>query len=142
MPCYWLMNPRSSGITSAKAGDAVAAAKLVDSLVGDTAIAAVRSLIARVSEDGAPGLVSAHAYERQGINAIPATLAVFPSEQLGFPFKAHVVQTDIVSHTGADGYGRLARQAMFAGDVDGGREHVMVDDFMGQGGTLRICGAG
>ena len=39
-------------------------------------------------------------------------------------------------HTGADGFGRLARQAAFTGAVAAGREYVMIDDFIGQGGTL------
>ena len=34
------------------------------------------------------------------------------------------------------GYGRLARQARFKGEVVKGCEYVMVDDFIGQGGTL------
>ena len=120
----------------AKAGDAVAAANLVDALVSEAEMAPVRDLIARVSESGAPTLVSANAYERGGFNAIPAALAKLLSERLASPFKTSVVQTNIVSHTGADGYGRLARQARFDGDVDKGREYVMVDDFIGQGGTL------
>jgi adenine/guanine phosphoribosyltransferase-like PRPP-binding protein len=41
-----------------------------------------------------------------------------------------------VSHTGADGFSRLARQAQFAGSVQAGRRYVMVDDFVGMGGTL------
>ena len=120
----------------AKAGDALAAAKLVGSLVDEAAIAAVQALISAVSEGGKPVLVSAHAYERQGVNAIPAALAKLLSERLDTPFGATVVQTNIVSHTGADGYGRLARQARFGGFVHKGHEHVMVDDFVGQGGTL------
>ena len=54
-------------------------------------------------------LVSAHAYERDGYNAIPAALARLMSERLGFRFYANVVQTNIVGHTGAGGYGRLVR---------------------------------
>ena len=52
------------------------------------------------------------------------------------PFENNIVQTNIVGHTGADGYGRLARQASFAGKVQPGRPYVMVDDFIGQGGTM------
>ena len=59
----------------AKAGDAVAAANLVDALVGEAEMAQVRDLIVRVSDSGAPTLVSANAYERGGLNAIPAALA-------------------------------------------------------------------
>ena len=69
-------------------------------------------------------------------NAIPAVLTQLISERLGTPFDTNVVQTNIVGHTGADGYGRLARQAAFDGVVERGRQYVMVDDFIGQGGTL------
>ena len=95
---------------AAKAGAAVAAAKLVDALVDETGVGAVRVLIDAASEDCAPVLVSAHAYERDGFNAIPAALARLLSERLGVPCDTTVVQTNVVSHTGADGYSRLARK--------------------------------
>ena len=120
---------------AAKAGDAVAAARLVDALVDESGVAAVRTLIDAASLDRAPVLVSAHAYERDGFNAIPAALARMSSDRLGLPYDTTVVQSNIVGHTGADGYGRLARQAAFAGRVER-HEYVMVDDFVGQGGTL------
>ena len=116
--------------------DVVAAANLVNSLVDETAITAVRALIAAVSESGDPMLVSAHAWESQGLNAIPAALTRLLKERLGIPREIAIVQTNVVSHTGADGYGRLARQACFDGPIEAGREYVMVDDFIGQGGTL------
>jgi hypothetical protein len=47
-----------------------------------------------------------------------------------------IVQTNVVAHTGADGYGRLARQPVFDGTVCAGADYVLVDDFVGQGGTL------
>ena len=120
---------------AAKAGDAVAAARLVDALVDESGVAAVRRLIDAASLDRAPVLVSAHAYERDGFNAIPAALARMSSDRLGLPYDTTVVQSNVVGHTGADGYGRLARQAAFAGRVER-HEYVMVDDFVGQGGTL------
>ena len=86
--------------------DATAAANLVNSLVDESRIAEVRSLIAQVSERGVPMLVSASAYEGEGFNAIPAALTELLSERLGTPFDRAVVQTNIVNHTGADGYGR------------------------------------
>ena len=49
-----------------------AGARIVDALVGEAVMAPVRDLIARVSDSGAPTLVSANAYERGGLNAIPA----------------------------------------------------------------------
>ena len=63
-------------------------------------------------------------------------MATLLSERLAAPFRTTVVQTNVASHTGADGYGRLARQARFDGDVEENCEYVMVDDFIGQGGTL------
>ena len=127
-----------SEYAAAKSGDVVAAAKLVDALVGETGIAALHAMIDAMVDDsdGRPVLVSAHAYERDGFNAIPAALAKLLSERLGASFDTTVVQTNIVCHTGADGYGRLARQARFEGDIDMGREYVLVDDFIGQGGTF------
>ena len=116
--------------------DVAAAASLVNSLVDESGIAEVRSMIAEVSERGEPILVSASAYERGGFNAIPAALAKLLNDRLDTLFDRTVVQTNIVSHTGADGYGRLARQAAFEGTIEKEREYVMVDDFVGQGGTL------
>ena len=104
-------------------------------MVDDRGIRAVRRLLGSV-EAVDPVLVSAHAYEREGVNAIPAALARLLSERLRIPFHTAIVQTNVVGHTGASGYGRLARQAAFGGEVEKGREYMMVDDFIGQGGTL------
>ena len=127
---------RHAQYAAAKAGDDLAAANLIASLVDESGIMAVRTLVATASKSGGPVLVCAHAYEREGVNAIPAALAQTLGQRLGLRFNAAVVQSNVVSHTGADGYGRLARQARFEGDVDGSHEYVMVDDFVGQGGTL------
>ena len=83
-----------------------------------------------------PALVSVHAHEGGSVNAIPAALAELLSERLGIEYNDTVVQTNLVCHTGADGYGRLARQARFEGAAERGRMYLMVDDFIGQGGTL------
>ena len=120
---------------AAKAGDAVAAMHLVHALVDSDGVESVRRLLGTVGA-AQPVLVGAHAYERDGFNAIPIALARFLSERLGVPFDTAVVQTNVVGHTGASGYARLAKQAAFGGRVAGGREYALVDDFIGQGGTL------
>ena len=122
--------------TAGKAGDAGAAARLVEGLVPEPALAAVRSLLDAVWRGRPLAVASAHAYENDGFNAIPAALARFLSERLALRFDADIVQINIVAHTGADGYGRLARQAAFGGNVVKGQVYVVVDDFIGQGGTL------
>ena len=121
---------------AAKSGDSLAAAALVRSLVDERGLVAVGDLLASVTASGSLVLVSAHAYEREGVNAIPAALAQLLSIRFGLPYVSSVVQTNIVSHTGAGGYGRLARQASFGGTIAAGGRFVMVDDFIGQGGTL------
>ena len=126
---------RHPAYAAAKAGDAVAAADLVLALVDEAGTAAVRGLLSAVGAVQ-PVLVAAHAYERDGFNAIPAALARLLSQRLAIPFDTVVVQTNIVGHTGASGYHRLARQAAFGGEVARDRAHIMVDDFIGQGGTL------
>ncbi|MDE0031941.1 MAG: type I-U CRISPR-associated protein Csb2 [Deltaproteobacteria bacterium] len=122
---------------AAKTGDdAVAATNLVLELVEERATAAVAAMIAAVGDDlKRPVLVSAHAWEQQ-LNAIPAALTRLLSERLGIQRETAIVQTNIVHHTGADGYGRLARQASFAGTVQADQRYIMVDDFVGQGGTF------
>ena len=83
-----------------------------------------------------PFLASAHAFERTGVNAIPEALADELSKRTGFPADNSIVQVNVVGHTGANGFMRLARQAIFDGEVIVCAEYLLVDDFIGQGGTL------
>ncbi len=126
---------RHEDYAGAKSGDQTAARRLVASLLGESGVADVRRLL-EASDLGTPAVVCAHACEGEGVNAIPAALAESLSVQLDVPYMSDIVQSNVVAHTGADGYGRLARQARFEGQVDLGREYVMVDDFIGQGGTM------
>lgn len=121
-PRYW----------DAKTGDAVAADLLVSATLNPAQTEALAGLLA----GRYPILVSAHAYERNGVNAIPEVLADELAKRLGWDVDDGVVQVNVVSHTGADGFSRLARQAEFDGAIQPGAEYVMVDDFVGMGGTL------
>lgn len=116
----------------AKAGDGAAAALLVLDTLSTEQVGALRSFLA----GRMPVVVSVHAYESGGVNAIPEVFADRLGQILDLPTDDSIVQTNIVSHTGADGYGRLARQAVFDGPVWPDGEYVLVDDFVGQGGTL------
>ena len=117
---------------AAKSGDDLAARELV----GDTIdVGKVRALEGQLV-GRAPVLVSAHAFEQAGVNAIPEALADELGRRLGWAVDSSVVQSNIVSHTGADGFSRLARQAAFDGPVLSGADYVLVDDFVGMGGTL------
>lgn len=117
---------------AAKSGNAQAAFSLVRDTVSLLAVDALKSLIGARR----PILVSAHAFEREGVNAIPEALADELGQQLGLEVDGGLVQINIVGHTGANGYARLARQAAFDGFVIAGADYLLVDDFIGQGGTL------
>ena len=117
---------------AAKKGDEAAALELVRATFDAALPDRLRQMIAVRS----PVLVSAHAYEREGVNAIPQALADMMSQTLGWLADKGVVQSNVVAHTGADGFARLARQPAFEGAVIRGADYVMVDDFVGMGGTL------
>ncbi|MCX7149970.1 MAG: phosphoribosyltransferase [Rhodocyclales bacterium] len=117
---------------AAKCGDAAAALQLVNDAFDLQQLDALRRLVG----DRRPILVSAHAYEREGVNAIPEVLADVMGQHLGWAVDGGVVQTNVVAHTGADGFSRLARQPAFDGAIVTGADYVMVDDFVGMGGTL------
>lgn len=117
---------------AAKSGDAGAALDLVRDVFDDTVPERLRALVG----DRRPVLVSAHAYEREGVNAIPEVLADVMAEKLDWQVDSGVVQTNVVTHTGADGFSRMARQPAFDGAVKADTDYVMVDDFIGMGGTL------
>ncbi len=117
---------------AAKSGDADSAGQLVDETVSTGQVTALRSILAGRK----PLLVSVHAYEETGVNAIPEAFSDKLSGLLSLPVDGNIVQTNVVGHTGADGFSRMARQALFSGEVTKGAEYVLVDDFVGQGGTL------
>ena len=117
---------------AAKAGDAVAAAELVRSTLSAQALAVVEA----AAVPAKAVLVSVHAVEEHGTNAIPEVLARAIAEACKIEIDKSIVQTNVVNHTGATGFWRLARQALFEGEVVAGRSYVIVDDFVGQGGTI------
>jgi len=115
---------------TAKSGEPDSAYLLVDSLLNPMVVEQLAITFDK------PILVSAHAIEGTGVNAIPEALADALAQQLGWTTDSNIIQTNIVGHTGADGFSRLARQAMFDGKVSASHCYLLVDDFVGQGGTL------
>ena len=123
---------RHPAYNDAKAGQALAAGVLVHEMVADVVLDRLRPCIA----DPSTIVASVHAREATGVNAIPEALADKVARHLGLRTDASLVQTNVVNHTGADGFSRLSRQALFDGVVQAGESYLMVDDFIGQGGTL------
>jgi len=118
--------------TAAKAGDPKSAFDLVRKMVSEKCLTQLYELYS----DQYPILVSAHAVESSGVNAIPQAMAEYLGTRLRWPVESSIVQTNVVAHTGADGFSRLARQAEFDGAVSEDSCYILVDDFIGQGGTL------
>jgi adenine/guanine phosphoribosyltransferase-like PRPP-binding protein len=117
---------------AAKGGDLRAADVLTSQLVSSVAV----EQLAGVMEGRSIELVPIHALESGGVNEIPAALATVLSRLLGLPVNKSIVQLNSVGHTGAGGFKRLANQALFSGAVVRGQWYFVVDDFVGQGGTL------
>lgn len=117
---------------SAKSGDSDSAYRLVKAFLSAEVIRHLKD----TNFPTKPILISAHAVEREGVNAIPEALAEALAMQLEWEVEHEVVQTNIVSHTKADGFSRMARQAEFDGQIFPHQHYFLVDDFVGQGGTL------
>lgn len=83
-----------------------------------------------------PLLVPVHALEDLGYNRIPGAFAELLAERLGLDVDTGIIQANVVNHTGASGWQRMVRPAVFEGPVTPSAEYLMVDDFVGQGGTL------
>jgi hypothetical protein len=115
----------------AKGGDVKAAEGLVLEVTTIGALDKISALIGAKR----PHLLAVHALETEGANAIPRTFARILSKILDLPIAKGVIQINRVVHTGADGYSRLALPALFDGEVKES-EYFLVDDFVGQGGTL------
>jgi hypothetical protein len=110
---------------------APAAKRLSSDMVPVKAVAALRLVTPAAAK-----LVPVHALEHQGINRIPAALAELLGEALGVPVETSIIQVNVVNHTGASGWHRMSSPPLFDGAVDRNRPYVLVDDFIGQGGTL------
>lgn len=116
---------------AAKAGDVNAAQTLVWDTINIGAVEKICELIGETK----PYLLAVHAVETEGRNAIPLIMAHILSKMLGLQLDIGIIQINMVSHTGADGYTRLAFPALFDGIVQQGK-CFLIDDFIGQGGTL------
>ena len=117
---------------AAKAGDFEAAGRLVDSVLTTQSVDRLETLL----NGRQATLVPVHAEEASGRNKIPVAAAVLLGDRLGLPTEDDITQVSKVSRTGSNGLQRLARQPGFTGTVETGKNYVLVDDTLTQGGTF------
>lgn len=123
---------RHAEYEAAKTGDVPSAKRLAAQLMADSTLQTIRA----VCSGQRPALVPVHALEDLGYNRIPGAFAELLAERLNLEVETGIIQANVVNHTGASGWQRMVRPAVFEGPVVEGREYFLVDDFVGQGGTL------
>jgi hypoxanthine-guanine phosphoribosyltransferase len=116
---------------AAKAGDVEASVELVLDVINAAAVERLRQY-----RKLSPIIVPVHGIEGVSVNTIPAVLAACLCETLNFDLETAVVQTTKAAHTGASGWWRLQSHALFRGEVVPGRPYILIDDFLGMGGTF------
>ena len=114
-------------------GDPKAAYELVAPLVTKEGVDAIRAKLRDVTSAVVVPVVSE---ERLGRNKIPRAYADILADRLGAQVAVDIVHINKVNRSGSDGFHRLAAQPEFDGAVEAGREYIIVDDTLAQGGTL------
>lgn len=118
---------------AAKAGDATAALRVARDVVTPDFVKSVRDAIPEGSE---PIIVPVAAREAAGENEIPHMAAKVLGHELGLKVSDGIMQADKVSRSGSDSMRRLANQPAFDGPVERGKDYILLDDTLTQGGTL------
>lgn len=119
----------------AKQGNVQDAAPAAKRLSAAMLPAASLDAIGRLPLKGAL-IVPVHALEGQGFNRIPAAFAELLGEKFNLEIETGIIQVNVVNHTGATGWQRLASPPLFEGPVIANQRYLLIDDFVGQGGTL------
>lgn len=117
---------------AAKAGDKDAAYRLVSEILTKDAVDKIRNIIGNREVL----LAAVHAEEASGRNKIPQAIADILGKVLHQEVDDSLIQTKLVGRTGQDGFGRLANQPEFAGNVRSDLPYFILDDTLTQGGTL------
>ncbi len=123
---------RRTDYRPAKEGSTEAAYRLARDVVSDEHLATIRKAV----EDCKPIVTAVHAEEKVSVNKIPHAYAHQIADRLGYDLDESIVQAQKIGRGGSDGFYRLANQPEFAGEVESGRDYVIVDDTLTQGGTI------
>ncbi|EEC0437878.1 hypothetical protein AH715_003469 [Salmonella enterica subsp. enterica] len=117
---------------AAKSGDKDAAYRLVTDVMTKDAVDKIRKIIGNREVL----LAAVYAEEASGRNKIPQAMADVLGRVLHQDVDDSIIQVKRVGRTGQDGFGRLANQPEFAGNVRSDVPYFILDDTLTQGGTL------
>lgn len=117
--------------SAAKAGDAPAAARLVEAVTKPEILNQVKAAFGKDVVFVAP-----MAEEATGRNAIPGALSWLLAAVTGGTADTDIVQSSRAYHTGARPLDRLLGRPLFSGPMRAGAKYVLVDDVSVMGGTL------
>lgn len=118
---------------AAKAGDDTAALRVARDVITPEFVEDVR---AALPEGSKPLVVAVQSQEATGNNRIPRMAAEVLAQRLGLQVSEDIVQAAKVNRSAGDALHRLANQPPFTGKVEKGRDYVLIDDTLTQGGTL------
>ena len=118
---------------AAKAGDDTAALRVARDVITSEFVENVR---AALPEGSKPLVVAVQSQEATGNNRIPRMAAEVLAQRLGLQVSEDIVQAAKVNRSGGDALHRLTNQPPFTGKVEKGRDYVLIDDTLTQGGTL------
>ncbi|WP_258393993.1 PLxRFG domain-containing protein [Stenotrophomonas maltophilia] len=118
---------------AAKAGDDTAALRVARDVITPQFVQDVR---AALPEGSKPLVVAVQSQEATGNNRIPRMAAELLAQRLGLQVSEDIVQAAKVNRSAGDALHRLANQPPFTGNVEKGRDYVLIDDTLTQGGTL------
>lgn len=115
---------------SAKSGDIDAAVELVNKIVNP-------ETIVNLKEKYPDAIICpVIALEKSGTNKLPFAYANYFHEN-GFEIETHIFQNVKAYHTGANTLKRIENRVRFIGEVQKGKDYILIDDHVDFGGTLR-----
>lgn len=115
-----------------KNGSNDAALQLVKDIVPQEKIEELRAVV----QERSALILPVHAIEEFGTNKIPAALAYYLASTLNLELCDDIVQANKPQRTDKGAFYRLSQYPFFDGDVQQGRNYVILDDTLSMGGTL------
>ncbi len=116
----------------AKSGNVDDALKLMDDYLTPLEI----NKIEKLAGDKNPIITGVQAVEGVSTNVIPEVFASYLAMATNWRLDKDIYQQNRVGHTKSSGFHRMATPALFGGLVLEGEHYLLLDDFIGQGGTL------